>query len=110
MGTFLFFWTGEPCNEVLRTKRSDFREKILREGVTNFSMYIIILKNPFGNKTSSQGSKLFYFYFSGQIPRPRSPAVLHGWSKSLSSLYDLQGENSELAEEPEVHFCIHRLL
>uniref|UniRef100_A0A8D2PIM5 Complement C5 n=1 Tax=Zosterops lateralis melanops TaxID=1220523 RepID=A0A8D2PIM5_ZOSLA len=24
---------GEPCNELLRTKRSDFREKILKEGV-----------------------------------------------------------------------------
>lgn len=30
---FLVFWTDEPCNELLRTKRSDFREKILKEGV-----------------------------------------------------------------------------
>lgn len=40
-----FFWTGEPCNEVLRTKRSDLREKILKEGVKNIFKYIIMKKN-----------------------------------------------------------------
>lgn len=39
---FFFFWTGEPCNEIIRTKRSDFKEKILNKGVKNILIYTII--------------------------------------------------------------------
>lgn len=82
---FFFFWTGEPCNEIIRTKRSDFKEKILNKGVKNILIYTIILKNHihWEIKTSSQGCELFYFDFSGQVSRPSIPSVLHEWSKDL---------------------------
>lgn len=88
MCTFLFFWTGEPCNEVLRTKRSDFRDKILKEGVTNISMYIIILKNHiFGNKNFISRNLIVLISFqwpNTETEKPRCAAGLE--SKLIQSL------------------------